>query len=322
MENRNQSNGKVNLYQVVTDRILQLLETQILTWNKPWVAVTSDGKRAHNALSGRVYSGLNQILLTIHQVLYNYSLNGWMTFEQVHKTGGIVRAGEKSSAVFFHKDIYYDKFGKRYESKQLELMTGEEQERLNLKKYSVLLYYNVFNLVQTSGLPPSYYHLEEQPKLTVVEKDDRAENLIAQSNARILHMVTDKACYNYLNDVIFLPERTQFNGTEEYYETVLHELGHWTGHKSRLDRSLKNVFGSEDYAKEELIAELCSAFLCAELGFSKVITNNAAYIQDWIKVLQNDPRYFLKAVWEAEMAAEFIYTCVKANESAVSKDES
>ena len=154
--------------------------------------------------------------------------------------------------------------------------------------------------------------MNEQPLLTEVEKDDTAEKLISNTRARIIHMVANEACYNYLHDVIFLPERNQFKGTAPYYETALHELAHWTGHKSRLDRSLKNIFGSDEYAKEELLAELCSAFLCADLGFSMSITNSAAYIQDWIRVLKADSRYIFKAVRGAEEAAKFIHTCSNA----------
>ncbi len=136
-------------------------------------------------------------------------------------------------------------------------------------------------------------------------------------------MVCNEACYNYVNDVIFLPESNQFKGTVPYYETALHELAHWTGHKSRLDRSPKNVFGSDEYAKEELVAELCSAFLCADLGFSMSITNSAAYIQDWIRVLKADSRYIFKAIRGAEDAAKYIHSYAKTTtETEAIKDES
>ncbi|HEY5825400.1 MAG TPA: zincin-like metallopeptidase domain-containing protein [Cyclobacteriaceae bacterium] len=323
MEKSNQVNGQSNLYLEVTNQILELLESQKLTWDKPWITLSQDGKRPHNAGSGRTYSGLNQILLSIRQMRFKYPYSGWLTFKQIQDEGGRVVAGNKASSIFHYKLTYYDNKGRKYEPEQILQMSLNEQKSLDLKKQTLLLYYNVFNLAQTSGLDLSYYALNEQPMLTEVEKDDTAEKLITNTKARIIHVVAKEACYNYLNDVIFLPERNQFKGTVPYYETALHELAHWTGHKSRLDRSLKNVFGSEDYAKEELVAELCSAFLCADLGFSMGIANSAAYIQDWIRILKADSRYIFKAIRGAEDAARFIHTYSNpASENESIKDES
>lgn len=307
MEKSNQSNGQSNLYLTVTNQIVELLENQKLTWDKPWITLSKDGKRPYNASSGRMYSGLNQILLSIRQMRSKYPYSGWLTYKQIQDEGGRVIAGNKASSIFHYKLMYSDNMGRKYEPDQILQMSLNEQKDLELRKNSLLLYYNVFNIAQTSGLSDTFYALNERPVLSLVEKDDTAENLITSTKARIIHMIANEACYNYVNDVIFLPERNQFKGTVPYYETALHELAHWTGHKSRLNRSLKNVFGSEEYAKEELVAELCSAFLCAELGFSMNITNSAAYIQDWIRVLQADSRYIFKAIRSAEDAARFIH---------------
>ncbi len=169
--------------------------------------------------------------------------------------------------------------------------------------------YYVFNVTQTSGLPPNMYTLPLEVKLSEFEKDDKAESLIQSTQARIIHFISNEACYNFVNDVIFLPERLQFKGTVPYYETILHELAHWTGHSSRLNRSIKHVFGTSGYAHEELVAELCAAFLCAELGFTKCISNNAAYIHGWVQLLQSDSKYIFKVMHESETAAKFILTC-------------
>ncbi len=323
MGKSNKSNGQPNLYLTVTNQIVDLLESQKLAWDKPWVSISKNGGRPHNAGSGRIYSGLNQILLSIRQMKTGYPYSGWLTFKQIQDEGGRVLVGNKASSIFHYKMIYYDSLGKKYEPEQVLQMSLNEQQSLDLKRQAILLYYNVFNIAQTSGLPESHYKLGEKQSLTDVEKDEKAENLIVSTNAKILHMVCNEACYNYVNDVIFLPERKQFKGIVPYYETALHELAHWTGHKSRLDRNLKNVFGSSDYAKEELVAELCSAFLCADLGFSIGISNNAAYIQDWIRVLNEDSRYIFKAIRSAEDAANFIHSCTKAStETEAIKDES
>lgn len=323
MEKHNQANGKPNLYLTVTNQIVDLLESQKLTWDKPWISLSKDGKRPHNAGSGRMYSGLNQILLSMRQLKSGYPYSGWMTFKQIQDSGGWVKAGNKASSIFHYQLTYYDNVGRKYEPPQVLQMTLNERRELDLKKHSILLYYNVFNLAQTSGLAESFYLLNDQPKFTEVGMDDSAEKLVGSTKARIIHMVANEACYNHVNDVIFLPERIQFKGTVPYYETVLHELAHWTGHKTRLNRSLKNVFGTEEYVKEELIAELCSAFLCADLGFTMSISNNAAYIQDWINALKADSRYIFKAIRSAEEAAKYIHSCAKANaEAEVFKDES
>ncbi|HZV69848.1 MAG TPA: zincin-like metallopeptidase domain-containing protein [Saprospiraceae bacterium] len=323
MEKNNQSNGQSNLYLAVTNQIVELLESQKLTWNKPWITLSKDGKRPHNAVSGRTYSGLNQILLSLKQMKSNYLYSGWMTFKQIQDEGGRVLAGNKASSIFYYKLMYSDNMGRKHELAQVLQMSLNEQQDLELRKHSILLYYNVFNLTQTSGLPDIYYDLNERPLLPEVEKDETAENLITNTKARIIYMEGNEARYNYVNDVIFMPERNQFTGIAPFYETVLHELAHWTGHKSRLDRSLKNVFGSDEYAKEELIAELCSAFLCADLGFSLGITNSAAYIQDWIRVLKADSRFIFKAIRGAEEASNYIHSCGKTNtEFEAIKDES
>lgn len=306
MRKSTHSNGSHDLHLSVANQILDLLSSQELTWDKPWVSISGDGKEAHDALSGRIYSGLNQILLSIKQIQLGNRYNGWLTFKQVQGMRGRVISGEHASAIYFYEVVYFDKSGKRYRSEQPQAMSEAERRRKELIRRFILRSYNVFNIAQTVDLPPLYYEVREQPVLTTMEKDDRAEGLINSAGAKIIHWISDEVCYNYVNDMIFLPLREQFKGTVEYYETVLHELAHWTGHASRLNRKLRNVFGSEGYAKEELIAELCSAFLCADLGFSMNITNNAAYIQSWIDVLKEDPRNIFNAIHVAENAAKFI----------------
>ncbi|KAA3640910.1 MAG: DUF1738 domain-containing protein [Bacteroidetes bacterium] len=308
MKNGKQAYAKTNLYKVVTNRIIDLLENQKLTWDKPWVNIPQDGNRAHNGYSKRVYSGLNQILLSMRQMSTGYPYSGWLTFNQVKKLGGRVLSGEKSAEIYYHHIVFYDLDGKRFDLEQVQNMTEEELKQRKLKKRFILRYFRVFNLAQTSGLDKTFYELTELPTITNIEKDEKAEQLILNTGANIVHWPSNEAFYNQVNDVICIPRRKQFKGKTAYYETILHELGHWTGHPLRLNRDLLNVFGSEDYTKEELIAELCSAFLCADLGFSKTITNNAAYIQNWINVLNNDYRFIFKAVKSAEKAALYIAT--------------
>lgn len=304
MKTSNHSNGRSNLYQAVTNQILELLEGQKLTWNKPWVSVI--GKPAHNEISKRAYSGLNQIILSLRQERLSLPYNGWLTFAQIRELGGRVVAGESSSAIYYYKILYFEHGGKQVSSEEFQRLTNDAKERRGLRKHFLLKYYNVFNIGQTTGLPAALYKVKVPATLTWLQKDDQAERLIKATDAKIIHWASDEASYNYVSDVIFLPIREQFEGLTAYYETTLHELAHWTGHASRLNRKLQNAFRTADYAKEELIAELCSAFLCAQLGFSMGITNNAAYLQSWTEVLNEDKQYIFKAIHKAEAAANYI----------------
>lgn len=304
METQSHTKGRSNLYQVVTNQILDLLEGQKITWNKPWVSVI--GKPAHNAVSKRAYSGLNQIILSLRQECLGLPYNGWLTFNQIRELGGRVISGESSSAIYYYKILYLEHGGKQVSSKEFQRLTNSERETRCLRKHFLLRHYNVFNIGQTKELPADLYKVEVPAPLTWLQKDDQAERLIKATDAKIIHWVSDEASYNFVNDVIFLPIREQFEGLTAYYETTLHELGHWTGHSSRLNRKLQNAFRTVGYAKEELIAELCSAFLCAQLGFSMGITNNAAYIQSWIEVLREDTKYIFKAIHQAEAAANYV----------------
>lgn len=318
MKTSNHSNGRANLYQAVTNQILELLEGQKLTWNKPWVSVI--GKPTHNALSHRTYSGLNQIVLSLRQEQLGLPYNGWLTFAQIQELGGRVIVGESSSAIYYYKILYSDHDGKKVSTEEFQRLTKHEKERRGLRKHFLLRYYNVFNIGQTTGLPEALYKVEIPTTHTWQQKDDEAERLIRATDAKIIHWASDEASYNYVSDVIFLPIREQFEGFTAYYETTLHELGHWTGHSSRLNRKLQNAFRTVGYAKEELIAELCSAFLCAQLGFSMGITNNAAYIQSWIEVLSEDTQYIFKAIHMAEAAANYINSFSDSQVKSPTKD--
>ena len=174
------------------------------------------------------------------------------------------------------------------------------------KRSSYLKYYHVFNVFQTEGLPEEFYHIEEVKNLNQLEKDEEAEKLISRSGAVIRHVVDAGNFYDAFNDVITLCDPNQFKGTDAFYKTAYHEMGHWSGHESRLNRPLKNPYGSKEYAFEELIAELFSAYISGTCGFSSQITNNAAYIDSWLEVLKSDTHFVIKAAAQAQRAAEFV----------------
>ncbi|PLX05996.1 MAG: hypothetical protein C0596_16010 [Marinilabiliales bacterium] len=142
--------------------------------------------------------------------------------------------------------------------------------------------------------------------MTEFEKNENAENLINNTSADIVYLPQNKAFYNHLEDKIYLPQRKQFVSSEAFYNVLFHELGHWSGHSTRLNRSLGNVFQSKEYGFEELIAEINAAFISALLGFKTKITDNVDYINSWLQVMRNDKKFVVQAASQAQKAADYI----------------
>ena len=270
----------MDLYQEVTNRIMEQLENGIIPWEKPWIS-------AGNAVShatGKPYSLLNQMLLG--------RPGEYVTFNQCQQEGGKVRKGEKSSMVVFWKWIE-EKYPDTEEVKQIPF----------------LRYFNVFHIDQCEGLTAK--HTQELPN--TVAADQTAEAIIAgyiqTSGVRLNHEAGDQAFYRPSTDSITLPLLVQFKETAEYYSTAFHEMVHSTGHKTRLDRLEKTAFfGSEAYSKEELIAEIGAATLVNHVGLetSRSFRNSTAYVQNWLRVLQNDKRFIVSAAGKAEKAVNLI----------------
>lgn len=295
------------IYQTITDKIIEMLESQLEDWNRPWIAFGQDNDFARNGFSGRYYRGVNQFILSFSLMEKGYFKNAWMTFKQVKAHGGHVLKGEKSSPIVFYKTAYIDENKKYISPERVEAMSPGQYNEAGIKAIPVLKLYRVFNVAQTEGLDSSFYETAPVEPLQDFEKDDRAEELIHSTGAEIEITESNQAYYDRVADKIRLPLREQFKGkTEPFYGTALHELGHWTGHPSRLNREKGAAFGDTGYAREELVAELCSAFCCAALGFSKTMTNNAAYIKHWLGILRDDNRAVIQASNQAQKAADFI----------------
>ena len=302
------------IYDEVTRTITGLLEEHQKDWQRPWIAFGLDNDHARNPSTGQYYRGVNQFLLSHKLLKKGYLKNMWLTFNQVKKKGGRVNKGEKSTPIIFYKTAYVDGNKKYIAPEKARNMSNDGTGENGITKVPVLRLYRVFNVLQTSGLNKDWYEVVEQEPLRLFEKDERAENLIASTGAKIQVTRSNEAFYDRTGDRIVLPLREQFEGTEPFYATALHELGHWTGHRSRLDRPHGKGFGDPGYAKEELVAELASAFCCATLGFSKTITNNAAYIGHWLGILKQDNRAFMKAAAQAQKAADYILECAEKTE--------
>ena len=271
----------MDLYQEVTNRIMEQLENGLIPWQKPWIA---SGNCISHA-TGNPYSLLNQMLLG--------RPGEYVTFNQCHQEGGKVRKGEKSQMVVFWKWI-----------------ETEDEETGEKKEVPFLRYFNVFHIDQCEGLTAKY---AQTPAESSANADKTAEAIIAdyiqRSGVKLIHRESNRAFYQPLTDSITLPLRTQFRETPEYYSTAFHELSHSTGHSSRLNRLDRTAFfGSEAYSKEELIAEISSATLINHAGLetSDSFRNNAAYVQNWLSALQNDKRFIVSASGQAEKAVNLI----------------
>ena len=279
-----------DLYTEVTNQIVAMLEQGVVPWRSPIPGRSSAG-HPKNLETTKPYRGINVFLLAFTAYAHGYSSSYWVTFNQARALGGTVKKGEKSSMIVFWKS--YD-----VEDRQ----TGEE------KTISVLRYYRVFNLDQVEGITaPDAVAFEP----TVFEPIDAAETIVKEYEGRPeIEHGGQQAYYRPSGDAIRIPEQTRFASVEEYYSTLFHELAHSTGHSKRLDRGLDSnpkPFGSADYGKEELVAEMAAAFLCGEAGIRPaVIENQAAYLQGWLKQLKNDKKLVIAAAGAGQKAADWV----------------
>jgi antirestriction protein ArdC len=278
---------KRDLYGEVSARIITELERGAAPWVKPWSA-TPGRNIPQNAVTNRPYSGCNVILLWL---AHN---RGWatprfLTFKQALELGGHVRKGEHGTKVYFVKRLQ---------------IKDSDREDAETRLVPMLREYTVFNVDQCENLPDSVKAGKPMRVRNPDTRDMLADEFLLAAGADIREG-HGEAYYVPSHDFISLPAFEAFNGADHFYNVAFHELTHWTGHKSRLDRDLKNRFGSRDYAAEELVAELGAAFLCAEFGFDGDV-RNAGYIASWIDLLKADKRAFFTACSKASKAADYL----------------
>lgn len=277
---------KRDIYQEVTNRIIEQLESGTKPWIKPWKSTGAGcATMPHNGLSGNNYQGVNTLLLWTMQHSLGYQSNTWLTFKQAKELDGSVRKGEKGSPVIYYQMI-----------KRVDKSTGEETV------YPMLKQYTIFNLEQCEDINV------EKLKIPVAKEVNKTPVLeLALNNGAKVGHGGDSAYFAPGADVIQMPNQQDFKNLDNYEATLLHELTHWTGHKSRLDRLPGfAMFGSESYAFEELVAELGSAFLGAEYGLNHEILQHDSYIESWLKVLKNDKKAIFKASKLAQQASEYL----------------
>lgn len=280
--------AKISVYEIVTQKILEAMDRGNVAWRKPWKG-TAD--IPFNAYSGRQYSGGNMFMLS----MMGYTVPGFVTFNQIKSAKAKIKAGEEKA----HFPVFY---WKMIETEDANGVKG---------KFPMLRYFLVWNVSQLEGFDSAA--LRKLMNNEMVEHDpiESAESIVqGYPNAPMMEIKeTDRACYYPTSDKIQVPVIGQYKNREEYYSTLFHEMGHSTGHSSRLNRKEVNdpiVFGSHSYSLEELVAELTAAFLCAESGIDNTVENSAAYIKGWHAKLSSDPKLFWTAAGRAQKAADYI----------------
>jgi antirestriction protein ArdC len=286
---------KADIYQKITDQIISELEKGVKPWMKPWHAEHAAGRITRPLRGNGVpYRGINVLMLWSAAMENGYAAPVWLTFKQATELKANVRKGEHGSLV-----VYADKIVRT----ETDTATGEEAERA----IPFMKGYTVFNVEQIDGLPEHFY-VKPPARVDTMQRIDRAEGFFANTGAMIRHGGT-MAYYNVSQDFVQMPPFETFRDAESYYATLAHETTHWTRHKSRLDRDFgRKRYGDEGYAMEELVAELGSAFLSADLDLTpNVREDHASYIASWIKVLKDDKRAIFTAASHAQRAADFLH---------------
>jgi len=286
---------RTDVYQKITDQIVSELEKGVRPWLKPWNAEHAAGRITRPLRgNGIAYRGINVLMLWSAAMEKGFAAPIWMTFKQALEFDAHVRKGEQGSLV-----VYADKIIRA----ETDADTGEESERA----IPFMKGYTVFNVEQIDGLPERFY-AKAEPRGESVQRIERAEQFFAATGAAVRHG-GNRAYYSIGTDHVQMPPIEAFRDAESYYATRAHETTHWTRHKSRLDRDFgRKRFGDEGYAIEELVAELGSAFLSADLDLTPdVRDDHAAYIASWIKVLKDDKRAIFSAASHAQRAADFLH---------------
>jgi antirestriction protein ArdC len=287
---------KKDRYQIITDTVIEQMENLGSDWLKSWSDNAMSGH--HNVISKKAYQGTNIFLTAISSYKNGFQSNEWGTYKQWQSKGHSVKKGSKGTDI-----IFFDK---------IKIEDAETKEE---KFIPLLKGFSIFNADQIDG-----YQTETTEIIKPTFNHEKTEQLITNSSA-IIKNGGSRAFYTSEADFIQMPNKTDFqdidgsSAMENYYSTLLHELTHWTGHTSRLDRKLANKFGSNAYAFEELVAEIGSVFLTAMLGIEKQPQpNHAKYLNNWVEVLKQDKRAMVKAFGLAQKASDYILAYQDSNQ--------
>ncbi len=293
--NHRNAADRPSIYQTVTDRIISSLKAGVIPWEKPWKTPRyACDPFPRNFYTGKPYRGINVLLLWSSE----YNSPFWLTFKQAQALKGNVRKGEHGTQIIFYKQL-------PEHAEKDEEGTGED-ERIPF----VLCHYTVFNVEQCDGL--TLPEISQPAIAPEIDEDEVCESIVGGwKNCPTLHLTSPteyRAYYRPSTDSVHMPTRSRFVDAPHYYSTLFHELIHSTGHESHLHRTFSDRFGDELYSKEELVAEMGAAFLCAIAGIANEHTdrNTTAYIQNWIEKLKEDNRLIVHAAANAQRAVDLI----------------
>lgn len=294
----------------LVDQVLANLEKGNLFWTQGWVAAGAP----ESAVTGKKYRGINNLYLSLVAMAENYGDNRWATFRQMEEKGWTFKKDEEGHTLGKGKSVsveYYEMRDKetkrRFDRSVLDGMTFDEQrEYMDKNVYWLRKFYRVFNCSLMDGVPA-----KEMPMIDVNDRIEKAEAILDYWNANESKIVYggSQAFYRPSTDEVHLPEREKFKSTQSFYDTAFHEIGHSTGHESRLNRDLSGGFGSQSYAMEELRAEIASIFMAQDLGIEPSedrLQNNAAYIQSWKDEIKENPNALFTAIADADKIARYV----------------
>ena len=329
MKNTKQTTGKnygekltrEQTYKIITQQIIDALESNNVPWIKPWNQPKGANARHHNAFTGRPYSRLNGLNLDIVKMVNGYTSNGWLTFHQATSKqldengapkgyGGIIKKGSKGTKVFFNKMIIIE--------------VEEENDRGELGKVEKPIWfpqlYTVFNVEQCENITLKKRELVDVLEAftdfdPIAEAQTVLDDYKDRSGITYKEATGDSAYYVPTKDMVVLPKPKQFKSNQEFYTTAFHEFGHSTGHSSRLNRFKNETkiahFGSKDYSYEELVAEFTACFVSQDTGIADTRENSVTYIKGWLKKLQSEPKWAVMASAQAEKASNLILGIAK-----------
>lgn len=302
------SQNRASLYDEVTDTIIAELEAGRFPWVQPWgsASVKAPLTMPKNAATGRQYSGINVLILWGAVIQHGFPSQSWLTFRQALSLGGNVRRGEHGITV-----VYADRFTPEDEKRRAR-ETGEDAAVIPFLKR-----FTVFNAAQCDGLPEGVATVAPPPPRGLIEPQVEA---LIRATGIDFRIGGDRAFYAPTSDYVQVPPPQAYFEPINWHRTALHELGHATGHPSRLNRDFSGSFGSKKYAFEELIAEINAAFCCASLGITPTV-RHADYLGSWLEVLREDNRAIVRAASQASKAADWLLGFLPDTAAGCADDE-
>lgn len=283
---------RANLYQQITDQIITQLEEGRVPWVQPWTVARAGLGMPHNAATGRAYSGINILTLWNAVIARGFASHAFLTFRQALTLGGNVRRGEHGTQV-----VYAHRF-----VPSAERLRAAAENREAKGSVPFLKQFTVFSVDQCDGLPD---HMTEPPPPVPVGLILPRANTLIEATRADFRIGGAHAFYSPTYDFVQVPRPDDYPEPINWHRTAFHELGHWTGHASRLGRDQNGSFGSPSYGREELVAEMAGAFVCAALGIVPTV-RHADYLGSWLQIIREDNRAIVRAASAASKAADFL----------------